>query len=100
MEDKNMKISRLLLVVQAVSLSLCFIATPVDATSGIEQVSSNENRYGAHIDRDGWVHFVVFSPYANKVNLLLFDSAEATTPNHIIPLEKQRTDWRIKIKGP
>lgn len=60
---------------------------------------SEETNYGAHVGRDGWVHFIVYSPDATHANLVLFDRPEAVTPVHTIPMKKKGDDWRIKIKG-
>jgi glycogen operon protein len=61
--------------------------------------NSTETRYGAHIDGEGWVHFVVYSPDAAEVNLLLFDKADDKTPDHTFAMKKSGDDWKIKIKG-
>lgn len=60
---------------------------------------TSERKYGAHIDNKKWVHFVVYSPNASEVNLLLFDEADAKIPQHVIPMRKSGGDWRIKIRG-
>lgn len=57
---------------------------------------TSERKYGAHIDNKKWVHFVVYSPNASEVNLLLFDEADAKIPQHVIPMRKSGGDWRIK----
>lgn len=77
----------------------CLMTWLAIAGAALESASSDETRYGAHLDNDGWVHFVVFSPAASAVNLLLFDSAEATAPSRTIPLERHGQDWRIKVRG-
>ncbi|HKA55868.1 MAG TPA: alpha-amylase family glycosyl hydrolase [Candidatus Binatia bacterium] len=64
-----------------------------------ETADSPETRYGAHLDPDGWVHFVVHAPEATAVNLLLFEKADARTPTATIPLHHDGPDWKIKIKG-
>jgi hypothetical protein len=64
-----------------------------------ETADSPETRYGAHLDTDGWVHFVVHAPEATAVNLLLFEKADARTPTLAIPLRHDGPDWKIKIKG-
>ncbi|MSR57322.1 MAG: hypothetical protein EXS05_06590 [Planctomycetaceae bacterium] len=61
---------------------------------------SDEARYGARIDTDGWVHFVVYSPDAAEVSLVLFDQPAATTPVDVVPMKKAGDDWKIRIKGP
>ena len=61
--------------------------------------SSTETRYGAHIDEEGWVHFVVYSPDATQINLLLFDEPKAKILRETIPMEKSGDDWKIKIRG-
>ena len=64
-----------------------------------ETENSSESRHGAHLDNDGWVHFVVYSPDATAVNLLLFDPPDSKTPQHNVPLVKAGDDWKIKIRG-
>jgi len=44
-----------------------------------ETADSPETHYGAHLDHDGWVHFVVHAPEATAVNLLLFEKEDART---------------------
>jgi hypothetical protein len=39
-------------------------------------------------------------PTPNQVDLLLFDEADATAPAHVVPMQRQDSDWRIKIRGP
>lgn len=82
-------------------ISILFSIAPfASARLPIEKGSSSEERYGTHIDPDGWVHFGVYSPAARQVNLLLFDSVNATSPTRVIPMERHGEDWRIKIRGP
>ncbi len=76
--------------------SLHFSAAEAHA---LEAEASSESRYGAHIDSAGWVHFVVYSPAATGVELLLYDQPQDTSPDHVIPLQRQGSDWRIKVKG-
>lgn len=61
--------------------------------------ASAESRYGAHLDGDGWVHFVVYSPSASAIDLLLYANPDDTSPNHTISLERRAGDWAIKVKG-
>ncbi len=65
----------------------------------LEIGSSAEQRYGAHIDAEDWVHFVVYSPAATAVDLLLYDNPQDTHSAHAIPMQRQSSDWRIKVKG-
>jgi isoamylase len=60
---------------------------------------TGETEYGAHVDQDRWVHFVVFSPDADQVNLLLFGNPGDTTPEHTIPMKRSGDDWKIRVKG-
>nr|VFK26773.1 MAG: glycogen operon protein [Candidatus Kentron sp. MB]VFK33566.1 MAG: glycogen operon protein [Candidatus Kentron sp. MB]VFK76690.1 MAG: glycogen operon protein [Candidatus Kentron sp. MB] len=61
---------------------------------------TNEPRYGAHIDSDGWVHFVVFSPNADQIDLQIYDDPDAREPALIIPMRKRGAeDWQIRIRG-
>lgn len=64
-----------------------------------EAENSTESRYGAHLDNDGWVHFVVYSPDATALNLLLFDKPDAKTPQHTIPMNKTGVNWGVKVRG-
>lgn len=65
-----------------------------------ESRETSETRYGAHVDRDGWVHFVVYSPEATAVKLALFDGPDAQSPAEIVPLARSGDDWKIRIRGP
>lgn len=58
-----------------------------------------ETSYGSCIDNEGSVHFVVYSPDAVELNLLLFDKPDAKIPKHLVPMKKSGDDWKIKIKG-
>jgi Carbohydrate-binding module 48 (Isoamylase N-terminal domain) len=58
-----------------------------------------ENRYGSHIDAEGWVHFVVYSPHADQVHLLLFDQPADKIPAQTIPMQRRGDDWQVKIRG-
>ena len=60
---------------------------------------TTESRYGSHVDATGWAHFAVYSPAATQVSVLLYDSPEATTPAHIIPMKQHGDDWRVKVRG-
>lgn len=74
-------------------------ATQVPGSETIEARDTSETKYGARIDEEGWVHFVVFSPRAQQVNLLLFENEADKIPKHVIPMTKHGADRRIKIKG-
>jgi glycogen operon protein len=81
-------------------LSAAFLALSTGSLAASHSIkASNETRYGAHIDAQGWVHFVVFAPNAHAVDLLLFDSPKATTPANIIPMKKTEEAWKIGVKG-
>ena len=80
-------------------LSLALILLLSLPIGALETGSSNETRYGAHIDGQGWVHFVVYSPTATKVALLLFSEADAVEPATTIPMAKQGDDWKVKVRG-
>jgi isoamylase len=71
-----------------------------EACAQIESATSMRDGYGAHLDEQAWVHFGVHAPEADGVDLLLFDTADATTPAQVIPMEAHAGDWRIKIRGP
>src|SRR5216683_5270199 len=64
-----------------------------------ETADSPETHYGAHLDNDGGVHFVVHAPEATAVNLLLFEKEDARTPTVAIPLRHDGPDWKIKVRG-
>jgi glycogen operon protein len=93
--------ARAIRVARSAVLAAALLSTVVPAFvhADVERSSSDERRYGARIDGEGWVHFVVFAPAAGEVNLLLFGQADATAPSTIVPMEKVGQDWRIKIKG-
>ncbi|HET7852895.1 MAG TPA: alpha-amylase family glycosyl hydrolase [Candidatus Methylomirabilis sp.] len=87
-------------IVATLVLVAFFFGAAAPATAQqIERASTGETRYGAHGDADGWVHFVLYSPGASQVSLLLFKRPDATTPSEVIPMERHGTDWRIKIRG-
>ncbi len=67
--------------------------------SDVKVENTAETRYGAHIDGTGWVHFVVYSPYADQVSLLLFAGSSDLKPSSVIPMEKSGNDWKVKIRG-
>jgi glycogen operon protein len=100
-EIKHMKRVKVFFFLLSVFLSLLFLGVnnslSAITVAGIR--NSTETRYGAHIDSKGWVDFVVYSPDAAEVNLLLFDKPAAKTPEHIIPMKKSGDDWKIRIKG-
>jgi Carbohydrate-binding module 48 (Isoamylase N-terminal domain) len=62
-------------------------------------LDTTENRYGAHTDAGGWVDFDVFAPDASQVNLLLYDSPNATQPEQVVPMKRNGTDWRVRVRG-
>ena len=57
---------------------------------------------GASVD-EGGVNFSVFSKHATRVELLLFDAADAPGPTRVIPLEvpRHRTChyWHVSVPG-
>ena len=65
----------------------------------VESAPSDEQRLGAHIDEQGWIHFGLHSANADAVRLLLFDSPRARTPSQVVSMQRNHEDWRIKIKG-
>lgn len=69
------------------------------ANAALSVKQTTDKRYGAHIDAQEWVHFSVFAPAAQAVNLLLFDSPDAVTPAHVIPMKKAGEAWKIRVKG-
>ena len=73
---------------------------PSLADAQIESAPSQQEQYGAHLDDEGWVHFGLHAPDAEQVNLLLFDTTDATTPAEVVPMQGTGGDWRIKIRGP
>ena len=69
------------------------------AAAQVESAASEQTRYGAHVDAEGWVHFGVHAPDAEAVELFLFDPPDATSPAHVVRLQGQDGDWRIKVRG-
>lgn len=80
-------------------LTTIFILTIWANFSDIEIATSNETKYGSHIDNEGWIHFVVYAPKAQQLYLLLFESATDQKPTKEIVLEKKENTWKIKIRG-
>ncbi len=70
------------------------------AGESIQATNSNETRYGAHIDGSGGVHFVVYSPQATQVSLLIFAEAKDLTPKHTIAMHRTDSDWKVRVSGP
>jgi isoamylase len=86
----------------ATCLGCVVTAQPLLASQRIvpqQVMQTTATRYGAHVDADGWVHFVVFAPHATAVHLLLFDAPDATTPAHDIPMLRTGSDWKVRLKG-
>src|SRR5690349_21021530 len=75
------------------------ILSNVPCWAQVQQADSTETRYGAHVSADGWVHFVVYCPQADEVNLLLYGTATAMTPTSRIAMHAHGTDRKVKIKG-
>lgn len=69
------------------------------ALSVQETGGSGETDYGSRVDRDGWVHFVVYAPDASELNLLLYRNADDRSPAEVIPMRRSGDDWKIKVKG-
>ena len=67
------------------------------AVDEVEETS--ETRYGSRVDSDGWVHFVVFAPNATRVDVLLYDVADAKTPAHEVAMKKNGSDWSVRVRG-
>ena len=63
-----------------------------------EFMETSETRYGAHVDSDDWVHFVVFAPDATHVDVLLYAEANAKTPKHEVAMKKNGSDWRVRVR--
>lgn len=63
------------------------------------QAPSTLTRYGAHPAADGWVHFGVYAPDADKVTLLLYDQADDRVAAASVPMHRTGSAWRVKIKG-
>lgn len=65
-----------------------------------ETSDATQNKYGALIEANGWVHFGVFAPEASEVSLLLYDKPDAKEPKQLVPMKKiGTTDWRVRIRG-
>jgi isoamylase len=80
-------------------MAMCLLPVRSLAWPAVEPERSDEQRLGAHIDEQGWIHFGLHSPEADEVRLLLFDSPRARTPSQVVPMQKNGENWRIKIKG-
>jgi isoamylase len=80
-------------------MAMCLLPVRSLAWTAVEPERSDEQRLGAHIDEQGWIHFGLHSPEADEVRLLLFDSPRARTPSQVVPMQKSGENWRIKIKG-
>ncbi len=79
---------------------LLFFSWPVPSASySVRAAATDETRYGAHMDTDGWAHFVVYAPLAERVNLLLFGEARDRVPDVTVAMDKQDDHWSVKIKG-
>src|SRR5271154_3849318 len=85
-----------------------FISNSVSAIDLIDAVSNSEVRRGTSsplgaIVQAGGLNFSVFSKNATLVELLLFDSADATAPARVIPLDPRthRTYhyWHVFVPG-
>ena len=70
------------------------------ANPDFETGTSTEKRYGANIDVEEWLHFVVYAPNSTGVNLLLYEAPQAATPTVVIPMKRNGEDWKTKIKAP
>src|SRR3954452_1123925 len=62
------------------------------------EVPSADSRLGAHVTPDGLV-FGLYAPDATRVDLLLFDRPDATTPRQSGPIQRSGAIWRIGIRG-
>jgi len=92
------RISWIFLIAAALLVVPAMAATAAGIT--LQEVSNTtEGRYGSHMDAGGWVHFVVYSPDAAALNLLLFEKPGDKTPAHTVPMQKDGADWKIKAKG-
>ncbi|BBM83597.1 alpha-amylase family glycosyl hydrolase [Candidatus Uabimicrobium amorphum] len=80
-------------------ITLFAIATVCADFANVETAASSEEKYGAHIDAANWVHFVVYSPNAQQVDLLLFSAEKDQKPSQEIPMEKHGDNWKIKVRG-
>jgi pullulanase/glycogen debranching enzyme len=66
----------------------------------VEEVQdTTETRYGAYTDAGGWINFVVFSPDADQVSLLLYNTPNATKAEQVVPMKKHGNDWRVRFRG-
>ena len=80
-------------------IAICFWPVHGLPWAAVEFAPSDEQRLGAHIDEKGWIHFGLHSPAADQVHLLLFDSPRARVASQVVPMQRNRGNWRIKIKG-
>lgn len=67
-------------------------------SQALEAADSDETRYGAHLDKDRWLHFVVHAPQASAVDLLLYGSAKARKAKYRRPMRNNGGDWTLKVR--
>lgn len=90
-----------------VARSLLLLALLVVAPAAIAQSNftveasapSETTDYGARVDADGWVHFAVYAPEASAVTLLLYDHLDDGDAAAALPMTRNGSDWRLKVRG-
>ncbi len=85
-----------------IALWVTLVAGVALASPPCRQLYAQENdppMYGARIGDDGWVRFRVYAPDARSVNLLLYDRPDAVESRLSIPMTREGTDWRIRLRG-
>ncbi len=75
------------------------VTSPTAAVHVAGSADTAESRYGSRTDAAGWVHFVIYSPDAAALDLLLFERPADRTPAETVAMKKHGSDWTVKIRG-
>src|SRR3954469_7926647 len=68
------------------------------AWDDVIEVPSPDSRLGVQVTAAG-LTFGLYAPDATRVDLLLFDRPDATTPRQTVPMRRDGDIWRIGIRG-
>src|SRR3954454_21852449 len=79
-------------------LGVLLMPVAARAWDDVAEVHSADSRLGAHVTPDG-LAFGLYAPDATRVDLLLFDQPDATTPRQAVPMRRDGDIWRIGIRG-
>src|SRR4051812_20268547 len=91
-------ILRAALLALAASAAVGLAPVSAQAWEDVASDASDDSRLGAHPE-GGWIHFGVYAPDAQQVDLLLFDDPAAAAPRQTVPLRQAGDVWRIRIQG-